>query len=96
MPSIDLCFSGWLRGADITTATNYAGEKVDVSQIKPSELAEMLNNGLLTIALGDYLYQSQDAEIEIFDFSSSEQEHVACGRCDNNEPSHSSDCLSGD
>ena len=72
MPNIDLCFSGWLRGADITTATNSAGEKVDVSKMKSSELAEMLNNGLLTIALGDYLYQSQDAEIEMFDFAPSE------------------------
>jgi hypothetical protein len=64
--------------------------------MKPSELSELLNNGLLTISLGDYLYQSQDAEIEIFDFASSEEEHVACGRCDNNETAHSPECLEKD
>ena len=68
MPQIDFSFQGWVRGADVTDATNAQGEKVDVSNMDAKELAEKLEKGELFISLGDHLYDNKDSEIEIFDF----------------------------
>lgn len=69
MPKIDFCFQGWVRGANIHTATNKEGKEVDVSWMSEERLAQRLNEETLTISLGDHLYKSRDAEIEIFDFA---------------------------
>jgi hypothetical protein len=68
MPQIDFCFSGWVRGAKITRATDVEGKKVDVSKMESSVLASKLTKGELFISLGDYLYDNRDNEIEMFDF----------------------------
>ena len=61
MPKVDFCFSGWVRGAEITQAGD-----TDVSDMSSEELTEKLKKGELCISLGDYLYDNNDAsEIEI-------------------------------
>ena len=73
MAKIDLCFSGWVRGADIDWATNVNGEKVCVANLPAEELARKLEAGELFVSLGDYLYNSNDdAEIQLFDFEATE------------------------
>jgi hypothetical protein len=70
MPKIDLCFQGWLRGAEINNVTVTAtGEYLDVSECNAEEITNKLAAGEWTIALGDHLYDSDDAEIEVFDFT---------------------------
>ena len=68
MPKIDFCFSGWVRGAEIKEATDAEGQTVDVSAMDGETLADKLQKGELLIALGDYLYDNKDSEIEITDF----------------------------
>ena len=69
MPQIDLCFSGWVRGAEVSKATDINGEAVDVSEMPAKELVEKLSTGKLFVTLGDYLYDNhREAEIEIFDY----------------------------
>jgi len=68
MPKIDFCFSGWVRGAEVETATDDKGKSVDVSKMDASELARKLSKGELFISLGDYLYDNHSNEIEMFDF----------------------------
>ena len=70
MPKIDLCFQGWLRGAIITEAAETAtGNKVDVREMSAHELTQKLDSGELCISLGEHLYESRKAEIEMFDFN---------------------------
>ena len=74
MPKVDLCFQGWIRGASVDTATNAAGEEVDVSGMTSEELAEKLANGELFISLGKFLYERrEDASIEMFDFDATKE-----------------------
>jgi hypothetical protein len=68
MPKIDFDFRGYVRGANITEATNADGEKVDVSKMSGTELQNRLNDGELCITLGDHLYESSKNEIEMLDF----------------------------
>ena len=69
MPQIDLCFQGYLRGANVTKATDADGKEVDVSQMDAKELAAKLDKGVLFISLGEHLYESRKNEIEMFDFA---------------------------
>ena len=73
MPRIDFSFQGWIRGADVTHCIDpKTGERVDVSSYTALELAQKLQKGDLTVALGDYLYDDRrEAEIEIFDYDDS-------------------------
>ena len=72
MPRIDFCFQGWVRGAEINTATRPKSdgevETVDVSNMSGEELSAKLNEGELFISLGDHLYDNKEASIEIHDF----------------------------
>ena len=68
MPKIDFTFTGWVRGALITEAADTEGNKVDVSQMPPTELEQKLSAGDLTISLGTHLYESDKADIEMTDF----------------------------
>ena len=73
MPQVDFTFSGWVRGANITKATNDKGKSVNVSKMSAKTLAKKLETGKLFISLGDYLYESsKETEIEINDFAASE------------------------
>lgn len=72
MPEIDFSFQGWVRGADIATAADIAGKRVDVSKMSSSELCEKLNNGELFISLVDAIHTSNKEEIEMFDFEERE------------------------
>lgn len=69
MPSIDFCFQGWVRGAQVEKATDKSGQEVDVSHLTSQELADKLTQGEIYISLGDYLYDNHKAEIEIHDYS---------------------------
>lgn len=68
MPKMNFNFQGYIDGASITEASDVNGETVDVSEMSASELGQKLNAGDLFISLGDYLYESDDAEIEITAF----------------------------
>lgn len=72
MPKIDFSFQGWVRGAEVTEATDVEGETVDVSAMDADTLAKKLQAGELFISLGDYLYESRKNEIEMFDFARTE------------------------
>ena len=63
---VDLSFQGWVRGANITSATNVKGETIDVTNMP--DLIEKLNKGELFVSLADALEDNKDSEIEIFDF----------------------------
>jgi hypothetical protein len=67
-PKIDLCFSGWIRGVEVTQASNNKGKKVDVSKMSAKELVRKLIAGKLFVSLGDLLYEGDDEEVEMFDF----------------------------
>lgn len=68
MPSIDFNFSGWIRGANVTEATDINSKRVDVSQMSPVELCGKLRRGELFISLGDFLYENTKADIEMTDY----------------------------
>lgn len=70
MPTLDFSFSGYVRGAEIDTATNAAGERMDVSHFAGDQLAVKLEQGELFISLGDHLDGGGKSEIEIFDWAS--------------------------
>ena len=77
MPKVDFCFQGFVRGAEVSTATNTEGEKVDVSGMTSTELANKLEAGDLFLSLGDYLYDDhKEASIEIHDFSEEDLEEI--------------------
>jgi hypothetical protein len=68
MPKLSFSFRGWVSRADIIKASDVNGKEIDVSQMKTDELEKKLNSGELFISLGDHLYSSGDAEIEMVDF----------------------------
>lgn len=68
MAKIDLSFSGWICGAEVTKATDTSGNSVDVSTMPAVELVAKLKSGDLFISLGDYLYENDDEEIDLFNF----------------------------
>lgn len=72
MPQIDFCFQGWVRGAEVNTATRLKDdgeiEIVDVRNMPAQELVDKLNKYELCVSLGDHLYDNKDASIEIHDF----------------------------
>lgn len=73
MPRIDLCFSGWIRGANVETAMNPTnGASVDVSNMPASELIEKLTSGELCMSLADALDNTRSSEVELFDFAVAE------------------------
>lgn len=72
MAKISFSFCGWVRGANVETGSEPNGKDVDVSKLSSAEIVDMLNSGKLSICLGDHLYDSDDAEIEISDYEISE------------------------
>lgn len=68
MPTIDFCFQGWVRGAEITHATDKTGARVDVQHMQPQELRNKLAKGELFISLADHLSDNHKAEIELTDY----------------------------
>lgn len=58
--------------ADLETATDISGNKIDVSDMDPNELVEKLNKGDLFISLSDALDVSNDSEIDLFNFTNKE------------------------
>jgi hypothetical protein len=72
MAKIDFAFGGWIRGADVTKVTVVdTGADLNVEEVSADELMTKLATGEWAISLGDYLYDSEDAEIEISDFEES-------------------------
>mgnify|MGYP003332393566 CR=1 FL=1 len=71
MPKIDLCFSGWVRNAEVVKATTVDGKAVDVTDMESSELASKLRAGELFVSLAELLDETDDTEIELFDFEES-------------------------
>jgi len=69
MPKIDLSFQGWVRGAQVSKATDAEGQEIDVSKWSSKRLVKALGDGKVFISLGDFLYDNRkDSEIELFDF----------------------------
>ena len=68
MPKIDLCFSGWMRGVELTKATDNDGKIIDVSQMDAKQLTKDLQEGNLFVSLADLLanVDCDDDNIEIF------------------------------
>jgi len=73
-PKIDLCFQGWLRRAPIKQVDDLNGKIVDVSNKSTQELVQKLQSGEWMISLQNVLEATDDREIEIFDFASSEED----------------------
>lgn len=71
MPRIKFSFEGYAV-ADLETATDISGNKIDVSDMGPSELVEKLNKGDLFISLAEALGVSNDSEIDLFEFKNKE------------------------
>ena len=68
MANISLCFSGRISDVEIFKATDAKGDDVDVINMSSKELVDKLNKGELFVSLRDLLHQSEDEEIEMFDF----------------------------
>jgi len=71
MPKIDLCFSGWIRGVEVTKATDVAMlTDVSVANMSVEELVSALESRKLVIGLEECL-EANHAEdhIELFDFA---------------------------
>jgi hypothetical protein len=68
MPKIDLCFSGWLRGANVEQALDANGDIVDVSGMDSEELVRKLNASALFVSLASCLGDNDEEEVELFDF----------------------------
>lgn len=72
MPMIDFYFNGWVRGATITEALDQDGNKVDVTNMTPYDLAIKLSSGELKIVeLAPYLSDHVRCEINTVDFTAS-------------------------
>jgi hypothetical protein len=71
MPKIDLCFSGWVRGVEVTEAMSVANfETVSVANMSPGELIGKLQSGELAISLENCLAADSEAgEIQLFDYA---------------------------
>lgn len=67
MPKIKICFSGWLTGVSVSTATDIEGNERDVRNMSASQLAEMINSGELFIDIVAAIRDSENQAIEIFD-----------------------------
>jgi len=74
MPSIDLCFQGWVRQAEVSEVIVVAtGKKVDVSKIDVEHIVQMLNDRIWAISLSDYVNHGFHEEIELFDSAPAEK-----------------------
>jgi len=71
MPKIDLCFEGWIRGVEVTDATDVATtEPVSVTNMDAKELVEALKSGKLAISFAQCLSaDSDEEEINLFDYA---------------------------
>jgi hypothetical protein len=45
MSKINICFSGWLTGVSVSSATDSEGNERNVRNMSASQLAEMINSG---------------------------------------------------
>lgn len=69
MPRITFSFSGWVRGANITTVYDIkTGKEIDVSEISADVLTLNLVSGIWSISLADNLLDNDSCEVEIFDY----------------------------
>lgn len=77
MPKIDLCFNGWVRGANVTKASRPIPEEdgcaspvetIDVSHLSADELVAKLKSGELFISLADCLDDNREDEVELSDY----------------------------
>lgn len=71
MPRIKFNVEGYAV-ADLETATDIGGNKIDVSDMDPDKLVEKLNMGDLFIILPEVLDISNDSEIDLFNFTNKE------------------------
>ena len=70
MPKIDLCFSGWLRGVEVSVARDANFELINVSKLASQELVEKLHKGEIFVSLVHLLTdgEAEEDNIEMFDF----------------------------
>lgn len=71
MPIIDLCFSGWIRGLEVTEAMDVSNQVwIPVADMDAKELIAKLWAGTLAIGLRECLGADHDEdEIEMFDYA---------------------------
>ena len=69
MPRVDFNFQGYIKGALVEELYHLpTGDTVDVTGKTSEEVADLLQDGKHSSALGDHLYESDDSEIELSDF----------------------------
>jgi hypothetical protein len=66
MPKISFCFSGWVVGANIRSATDDQGNDVDVTGLTSKELVKKLKAGELIISLSSSLNDNDDYDTTFF------------------------------
>lgn len=72
--SIDFCFQGWVRGADVAEVTEVAtGNKIQTSSLKPKAVIKGLEDGVYALSLCDCLDSNRSAEIEIHDYDTTDE-----------------------
>jgi hypothetical protein len=66
---ISFSFSGWVRNAEIKTATDpETGEEIDISNMDSEEIFKKFDSGKLVISFVDAYENSNKTECEMFDF----------------------------
>lgn len=73
MPNIDLCFSGWIRNAEVEYVYVVAtGIQIDISEVSAETLIDNLENGTWAISLTECLDRCSKSKVEMFDYDSNE------------------------
>lgn len=73
MPTINLCFQGWIRGATIRQALNTkTGNTIDVSRMSSQKFVDKLNKGELAISLTEALDDCSNSSVELHDYEPTE------------------------
>lgn len=81
---INLCFQGWVNGAELTHICDEDFNRREISEMKvtPQDVLANLATGVWTMALSDVLGQSTKEEIELSDFElSCKSDDWKCSKC---------------
>ena len=65
---LDFYFDGYARGVEINRVLDLTGQEIDISNLKPEQLAIMLNNKECSIGLIPALQSTHDVFVDIKDF----------------------------
>ena len=66
---INLCFQGWLRGAELEYVFNSdTGEQIELENVSVDVVVDRLTSGVWCMSLHDVLDNADDSEIELHDY----------------------------